>query len=436
MKEEIIKRIIYSFLEKDLPEVIERKVKFQFLENLRKVYTIIWPRRSWKTYFCYQIIKNLIKEWVSKKNILYFNLESDEIFPSELNDLNIILDSFLEITKNLWKNKVYIFLDEIQEVPNWEKFVRKVLDNFDFIEIIITGSSSTLLSKEIATSLRWRSLVLELLPLTFEEYFLFKKFEVWNKSHNNELLLKILKKENLLYWTFPEVCISKDENVKKSILWDYFNLIFYKDIVERNNFKSLQKLKIFRNILISYIWDYISINNISKKIKVENNTISNWLNAFIDSYFIFELKKLDFSILAHSTSQSKIYVIDNWFYTKVFWELKTDYPKLLENLVFLELRKSWFIENENLFYFITKSGYEIDFITLKEGVINAYQVSYNIENEKTREREIRALLDLREQFWEKISNYYIITYDRYSKNEIDWIKILEIQNFLKKISIS
>jgi predicted AAA+ superfamily ATPase len=123
-----------------------------------------------------------LKKWVNKKNILYFNLENDEIFPLELNDLNIILESYFEVTWKL-EEKVYIFLDEIQEVDNWGKFVRKVLDNYPLVEIVITGSSSTLLSREIATNLRWRSINMEMLPLSFEEYLRFKNFSnknIWN----------------------------------------------------------------------------------------------------------------------------------------------------------------------------------------------------------------------------------------------------------------
>ena len=202
-----IKRIINSFLNSDISHVYNRYIDFEFVLNLRKVYTIIWPRRSWKTYFCYQIINLLLKNNVNKKNILYFNLENDEVFPLVLDDLNIILESYFEIT---WKieEKIYLFLDEIQEVPNWEKFIRKILDNFPLIEIILTGSSSTLLSKEISTALRWRSLNTEFLPLTFNEFLWFKNFCTQNLWTKENIKLNIFKKEFLLYWSFPEIKLN------------------------------------------------------------------------------------------------------------------------------------------------------------------------------------------------------------------------------------
>lgn len=418
-----IKRIINTFLNWEIPSNYIRKKDFYFSNKLRKVYTIIWPRRSWKTFFCYEIINELLQNGINKKNILYFNLENDEIFPLELKDLNTILESYFEITWKL-EEKVYLFLDEIQEVPNWEKFVRKVLDNYSNIEIIITGSSSTLLSREIATTLRWRSINYEMLPLLFEEYLKFKSFSKENIWIKEKIKLNILKKDFLIYWGFPEVVLEDNQILKKQILKDYFDLIFYKDIVDRNNFKSLKNLKLFRKLLISNMWDYLSINNISKITKIENITLRNWLEAFKNSYFIFELKKLNFSIMEMEKSRSKLYLVDNWFYTLSFWWIKEDFWKLLENIVFLELRKKDFIENENIFYFITKSWYEIDFITFKDGIIKAYQVSYDISLEKTRERELRALKDLQKQFWKKISEYNLVIYEEFPKTKIDWINII------------
>jgi len=426
-KELKIKRIINTFLNSEILENFGRNKNFSFSSNLRKVYTIIWPRRSGKTFFCYQIIQDLLKQGLDKKNILYFNLENDEIFPLELNDLNIILESYFEITWKL-EEKVYLFLDEIQEVANWEKFVRKILDNYPLVEIVITGSSSTLLSREIATNLRWRSINMEMLPLSFGEYLKFKNFSNKNIWNIEKIKLNILKKEFLTFWSFPEVVLEENEVLRKHILKDYLDLIFYKDIVDRNNFKSLNKLKIFRKLLVSNIWDYFSINNLSKNIWVENITLSNWLEAFKSSYFAFELKKLNFSIMESETSKSKIYVVDNWFYTLLFWWIKEDYWKLLENLVFLEFRKKWFIENENIFYFTTKSWYEVDFITFKDWIIKAYQVSYDISSEKTRNRELRSLQDLKKQFWNKIGEYNIVVYDDYLEKEIDGIKVVNFMD--------
>jgi len=315
---------------------------------------------------------------------------------------------------------IVTFFDEIQEVENWEKFVRKVLDNYPLVEIVITVSSSTLLSREIATNLRWRSINMEMLPLNFQEYLKFKNFSNQNIWTKENIKLNILKKEFLAFGTFPEVVLEENTILKKQVLKDYLDLIFYKDIVDRNNFKSLNKLKIFRKLLVSNIW-------------VENITLSNWLEAFKSSYFAFELKKLNFSVMESETSKSKNYVVDNWFYSLLFWWIKEDYWKLLENLVFLEFRKKWFVENENIFYFTTKSWYEVDFITFKDWIIKAYQVSYNLENEKTLQRELRSLQDLRKQFWDKISEYNIVVYDDYEENEIDWIKILSFMELYRVV---
>jgi len=311
-KKNIIVSFIKQFIDTPLPNIKGRNIDFQFIKNknIRKVYTIIWPRRAGKSFFCFQIINNLLKSWVDKKNILYFLLENDELYPLELNDLNVILESYFELTGKI-KEKVYIFLDEIQEVPNFEKFVRKVLDNYSNIELIITWSSSKLLSHEIDTSLRWRSLSYEILPINYNEYLNWNNFKLEKKLNKNEIFtLKNLELNLLKYWSFPEIVIEENEINKTKYIKNYFDLIFYKDVVERNNIKSIKRIKTFRKILLSSIWDLISINSISQIIWVENNTLSNWLNAFLDSYLFFELKSFSFSNFEVETSLSKIYCID------------------------------------------------------------------------------------------------------------------------------
>ncbi len=431
-KKDIIISFIKQFLDKPLPLYKRREVCFEFIknENIRKAYTIIWPRRAGKSYFCFQIIDDLLKSWVSKNNILYFLLENDEFYPLETDDLNIILESYFELTGKI-NEKVYIFLDEIQEVPQFEKFVRKILDNYQNIELIITWSSSKLLSKEIDTSLRWRTLTYEILPLNYKEYLNWNGFSNENiLSKNQSLELKNLEFNLFKYWNFPEIVVEENEINKNKYLRNYFDLIFYRDIVERNGIKSIKLIKTFRKVLLSSISNLISINSMSQNIWVENNTLTNWLNAFLDSYLFFEIKWFSFSTFSIEKSLSKIYTIDIWFYNIIFSDYKEDYGKIFENQVFLELRKKWFIENENIFYYKTKAWNEIDFLLIKDKKIIPIQVCWDLQNTKTFEREKKSLLELLDNF-KDIEKWYIITKDKNIEILEKNIEILEFRNFGK-----
>ena len=423
-KKQIIWRVIKDFLEKPLKNVFFREQEIIFQERLRKVYTIIWPRRAWKTYFCFQTISKLIDSWIKKENILYFNIENDELDLINTNDLNLILNTYFEIINFNRKDKYFVFLDEIQEIKSWERFVRKILDQFDNIQIVITWSSSKLLSKEIATNLRWRSLVYEIFPLNFNEILEFNALNLDFLSTEEYIKYNKIKNNYLKHGSFPEVILNEYNDETKKILRDYLDLIFYKDVIERNNFKEIKKVKDFRKYLISFIWDFFSSSKIEEFLKINYRTIQNWLKAFVDAFLIFEVKKFDFSILEQQKSNSKIYLIDNWFYSLLFGNYKQDFWKLFENLVFLELRKFWFLENENIFYYKDKI-FDIDFILFRNWKIIPIQVCYEL-NKQNYKRELEDLEKFVEKF--KLEKWILIVFDNNIENKSDKVNIIWIED--------
>lgn len=139
------------------------------------------------------------------------------------------------------------------------------------------------------------------------------------------------------------------ENIYYLIIISYFDLVFYNDVIERYWFKKIKKIKNFRKLIVYYMWDFINYSKLAKQLDIEYNTLLSWLEAFSDSYFVFELKNFDLSVNKQIKSFSKIYIIDNSFYTLNYKHYKQDLWKYFENYVFLELRKKWFKENENIF---------------------------------------------------------------------------------------
>ena len=424
MKKEILVKLVKNYLDFDLDTYVSREKKFSFFSDIRKIYTIIWPRRAGKTFFLYEIIDNLLLSGVKKENTLYLYLENDELFPIVLEDLNSILEVYFEIVWYEKEEKYYIFLDEIQVVENWQKFATKIFVEFPNIELVLTDSTSKLLSSEISTGLRWKATKLEILPLNFEEVLKFKNIK--NNKYLNfeeEIRLKKVFKEILFFGSYPEIVKLEDSKQKLEIIDDYFDLIFYKDIVERFNLKSFKKLKIFRKIILSYMTNFVNYSEIGKRVWVDYNTVLNWINYFEQAYFLYELKNFDFSVWKQESSNSKIYILDNSYYSLNFMNYKEDYWILFENFVFMEFRKQWFVENKNIFYFKNKD-FDIDFVIFDWEETKFIQVVYEL-NEKNYKREVGQLQKAQEKFNKK---WYLVYYENKLDKEIKDIELVKFNN--------
>ncbi len=166
--------LIKDFHEKDLPEVIERDINIPTELPIKRAITLIGPRRSGKTYVMFQLIKHLTTK-IPKERILYVNFEDDRLVDANITDVRNMLNIYYEIYPENKTKKTYLFLDEIQNINKWETFVRAVMDT-ENTQIFISGSSSRMLSKEIATSLRGRTLTYRIMPFSFREILRAKNF--------------------------------------------------------------------------------------------------------------------------------------------------------------------------------------------------------------------------------------------------------------------
>ena len=357
--------------------VIDRDISINDIPN--KIKAIYGVRRGGKTYLLFQIINNIFKD-----DFIYINFEDERLINMNIEELNELLKIALSINKT---NN--LFFDEIQNVDNWDKFIRRLNDNG--FNIFITGSSSKLLSKEIATSLRGRSLSEEVLPLNFEEFLKFKRItpKIKLSTKGSSEMLRYFNKY-LQFGGFPEITLIDDENIKRDILREYLDGIFYRDVVERYEIRNITEIKTLRNILVNLYSNEVSIKKITNLLKEFNTKMSresiyNYLEYFKNSYLIFLLN--NFSYKTGMVSHSKLYVIDGmWNFSFSFSKNK---GRILENIVFLELRKKGFIENENLFY-CKGRNYEVDFLVLDDdGNKELIQVCYEL-NEMNKDRELRA----------------------------------------------
>jgi len=408
-KKEVLKQIIRDFHTGENFDVKPRKL--QPPTDTGKIITLVGVRRCGKTSILYDTI-NRLSNRLPKTQILFLNFE-DERLELKVDELDLILQSFRELYPDQDLKECYFFFDEIQNVTGWEKFIRRVYDTISK-NIFITGSNSKLLGKEIATSLRGRTLTFEVFPLSFSEYLAFKEIEIDLYSSKNLAHIKNSLNLFLLNGAFPEI-LFLDEIYINQTLQDYFNVLLYKDLVERYNITNTVALKFFLKRLIASSTKQVSINKIynelkSNGIKIGKNTLYDFLDYAQNIYLSLVLHKYDNSLVNKELGEKKIYSIDVGLNNAIEFKFSSNLGKALENILFLELRR---VYNEIFYY--KDSNSECDFIiNEKNRITKAFQVTYEMDDEKTKKREIKGLVNACKNF--NLDKGTIITYD--SEDEI------------------
>src|SRR3989344_2749187 len=414
-KKEIFKLIIKEFHEKDIPKIVERELS---VPETNKIVSIIGSRRAGKTFYFYQLMKKLN---VPKERILYLNFEDDRILPLELEDMDSLLEAYYELYPNNKKSKVYLFFDEIQNIDKWEIYIRRIYDN-ENVKIFVTGSSSKLLSKEIATSLRGRTLAFELYPLSFKEFLQFNNQKIGKDIFYSKqrFVLSELFEKYLNFGGFPEIAIEKN-NLQYQILDNYFEVMIYKDIIERFSVRNIMFLKELSKYILTNIGKKFSINSyyntIKQNVSVSKGALLKYLSYLEEANMIMLIPFFSYSLKVQTVNPKKVYCIDTGLRNSVSFKFSKDEGKLAENIVFLELKR----RDKEIFYWEDKN--EVDFIIKdKSEKLTAINVTYTNEID---EREINSLLDFRKKY-EKCTELIIITKDvEKEENGIKYIPIIK-----------
>lgn len=414
------KQIVIFWKEFEIPEVLYRDLEINL--DLDFIITITGPRRAGKTYFCFQIIKNLLQKGISKENIFYINFEDNKLLGADAEDLEKLLETFFELYQTNKNQKIYLFLDEIQAVKNWDSWVRKIYDTRKDIKLILTGSSSKLLSKEISTKLRGRVINKEIFPLSFKEILLWKgmKYNLKTISYSKDKIG--IKKEFssfVLGGGYPAIIIQNAQ--KENILQNYYESMIFKDIVERYKIEEIKKLKALANLLFESISKEISYNKIANKLRsiglnMSKNTIIEYISYFEDAYFFFQNLKYEYSLTKQLGSIKKIYCIDNGLLNSVSFKFSEDFGKLIENLIYIELKR----RGKQVYYH--RKNYECDFLVInKNKVCSAIQVTKKLD-EDNEKREINGLLEAMKEH--KLNEGILLTEDQEEKKIIGNKKII------------
>jgi predicted AAA+ superfamily ATPase len=398
-------------------------LKIKNLLKTGQIVTLTGVRRAGKSTLMKQQMRLLIQSGVPRNEILYVNLE-DPRFEGELSLplLTRVYEVYMENMKPV--NKPYIFLDEIQEIAGWEKFVVSLQER-NAAHVVVSGSSSRLLSSEFSTLLTGRHLDVEVFPLDFPEYLYFSGMEPSNRLNivANRIKVEGLLKEYIESGGFPLAVLTHN----KQILSDYFRDIIFKDVVYRHRIREVDKVNALAKFYLTNISSQITFNKIKNFLNTSIETIERFSHYLASSYLIFFLKRFSYSVKDQEKSPRKVYAIDTGLRNVVAHRFLGDYGRLAENIVFLHLLKL----GKELYYWKDKEQREVDFI-IKEGmrVEGAVQVCWALEDEKTKKREVGGLVKAAKEL--KLRKGMVITSEYKGEEKVDdiTIKYVPLSSFL------
>ena len=383
--EEVATDQLNNFKSKDIGVI--RDVDFEKYLKTKQITVISGIRRCGKSTLLAQFSKKF-------KNFYYLNFDDERLIDFNVGDF----DNLMTAWQKKYSSKT-IFLDEIQNVENWERFVRRIYE--EGYKIFATGSNAKLLSSELATRLSGRYFKIELYPFSFKEFLNFKKIDYRKKDTGSKV--KVLKSFDyyLKNGGFPEFVRYKDSEFLKRIYED----VLYKDLLIRFNIREVKAFKQLADFLFANFTKEISYNSLKNTLGFKSVTsVKNYIEFIQESFLVFELYKYDYSLKKQYVSDKKIYIIDNGIRKVIAFSFSADSGKLLENLVFLELKR----RGQEVYYFKDKK--ECDFAVREKNKIKiVMQVTDNL-NDGNRERELSGLLAAMEKF--KLKEGLILTKDQ------------------------
>lgn len=347
------------------------------------VKVITGPRRSGKSTLAFQIL--------AERKFAYLNFEDDAL------QNGISSDALVEAMNEVYGETDFIFFDEIQNFPQWESFINKLHRRGR--NLVITGSNSRLLSREMGSALTGRHLSFELLPFSYSEFLSCQK---WEKGGDGESF-----RTYLTWGGFPEVALGEAE--PHGYLRTLFDSVVLRDIVTRHRIRSFTAIHDLLTLLINNATSRFSARSLERALgSLSIATVQKFIAYFREAYLVQDLQPYFFKPRLRLKADRKIYAYDNGFISALSQPALSNDPRLLENLVFIELVRRGFKPNLDLFYYQTRAGTEVDFL-LRDGSTNRelIQVTHTLSSFKTRERELRSLFHAAPEL--RVSKLTIVT---------------------------
>ena len=428
-----IKTVLYTWFDKKIPHIILRDydISSYVTTKPKKIIVVTGFRRVGKTYIMYKLLSELTKE-KDREQVIYINFD-DERIPEQTGFLTELLPT---IKKNIGSEIEFLFLDEIQNMPSWSKWLRRIYDN-ENLRIFITGSSSRVSSREMPTELRGRCLEVHCYPLSFTEFLRFKnvKIDLTAIPYSEKETVKAARQldEFLTYGGMPEVVLTSEDR-KYEMLQQYYGTVVRRDIVERFKVNNEEGLKaLLRLLLNSTQYSISKLYNTMKSLNYEigKTTLLNYMNYIESSYFIKSVPIFSPKVKDQLQYPRKLYFIDNGFINALSTKLAKNVGREYENCVAVELQRRSSRSDMGLYYWKDGKGKELDFV-VKEGlrVKQLIQVCYDIDDYDTKKREVDGLVKASEVL--KCKNLLVITgdYEGVERKKDKRIKFIPLYKWL------
>lgn len=400
MSDELLSLLISDFQARPLPELVPRDLRVPMLPH--KATALIGMRRTGKTYAMYDLMRRLGADGVLPTAMLYLNLEDERLGAPTTGTLDRALELFFRRTPGNREQRCYLFLDEIQVVPDWERFVRRVLATED-VQIVLGGSSAKLLSTEIATSLRGYALAVEVLPFSLRETMRSQGVEPsvdpWPPGAQVRSQAGSSLESYLQIGGFPEVQgVHPFDRVQ--VLQGYVETVVLRDVVERHGITNLIALRHLAHALFDANAHGFSVTRlhgalVSQGLKVTKHTLLEYLRHLTDAYLVFLVSMRTRSEKQRLVNPRKVYAVDPGLAAAMYAGGAVNTGAQLECFVHLELRRRLgVLATGAIAYYRTRSGLEVDFAVdpvVPGRPLTLVQACANLEAPATRERELKAL---------------------------------------------
>lgn len=405
---DLVAQKIKDFEQQGVPQVFERDLDLGNPQKPKRdniVNVIVGARRCGKTYRLYQEMQRLQGQGIEFDRMLYFNFEDERLRPYEPSLLADVLDTFYALYPAARTEGAYIFFDEIQEIPEWGTFLRRVVDT-EKATVFVTGSSSKMLSAELKSEFRGRSLVRELFPMSFSEYVRYNTGAVpAPDAPLSSSDAAVLRNQLSGYLERGGFIATLDQAPADAIqlLQEYASRTVAMDVVERFDIRNPRLASLFLARCMASSGRELSVNKVynefkSRQIPVSRNTLSDLLAYYEDAYLLFSVSEFSRSLASNTRSASKVYAADPAMFGAFSPAAVSDQGQRLETAVFNALRRRTpAARTGSVCRLLFKNGsrkHEVDFVAGDALLMQAYdlvQVSVEMTNEKTREREIAAL---------------------------------------------
>lgn len=393
---DIVRQKIVDSLATPVPRMTRRDIRMPDIPN--KAVAVIGMRRAGKTTCLWQLLADRLAQGTGREGLLYFGFEDERLAGMSVSDLNLLVEEYYRLNPD-WRDRrrASFFLDEIQNVPGWETFVRRLLDS-EQIDLFVSGSSARLLSREVATSMRGRAVEARVYPFSFREYLRHRGREpemaIQRITKAERSSLEKDLRDYLTTGGFPEAQ-NLDRRDRHELLQGYVDVVMLRDVIERHAVSHPVALRWMVRQLLGNAAGAFSVNKFhgdlkSQGIAVAKDTLHDYLGYLEDTFLVRLITVATDSERRRMVNPRKVYPIDPGLIPVFDRSGKANLGHALETAVMLELER----RSIEVAYVHTPSGYEVDFLArLPDGGEELIQVCASLDDAATRDREVRALLD-------------------------------------------